>query len=93
MCISEILQFKSKHDAKKHMFHEHDEMVAREKSESVIINSNQYTTDDESDDGFSFGIRNDDTNPAVKDEGFEFRYYNEFTYYIFIMYFTIQIIK
>lgn len=67
------------------MFHEHDETVAREKSESVVTNRNQYTTGDKSDDGFNFGIRNDDTDPAVKDEGFEFRYYDEFIYYIFII--------
>lgn len=91
LCISEIFQFKSEHDANKQMFLEHDEMVAREKSESVVINHKQYTTGDDFDDGFSsFGIRNDDTNPAVKDDGFEFRYYNEFTYYIFIMRFMIQ---
>lgn len=80
--ISEILQFKSEHDANKQMLHEHDQMVAREKSESIVINRNQYSTGDESDDGFSFRIRNDDTNPVVKDEGFEFRYYNLLIMYL-----------
>ncbi|XP_024877465.1 tolloid-like protein 2 isoform X4 [Temnothorax curvispinosus] len=71
--LTELLQFKSEHDANKQVLHEHDQMVAREKSEPIMIDRNQYSTGDESEDGFSFSARNDDTNPAVKDEGFEFR--------------------
>ncbi|XP_071577832.1 tolloid-like protein 2 isoform X1 [Temnothorax nylanderi] len=71
--LTELLQFKSEHDANKQVLHEHDRMVAREKSEPIMIDRNQYSTGDESEDGFSFSARNDDTNPAVKDEGFEFR--------------------
>lgn len=74
--FSEILQFKSEH-ADKRMFHEHDEMVVQEKPEPIMINRNQYSTGDETDDGFSFSARNDDINSAVKKEGFEFRYHDK----------------
>jgi len=70
--ISEILQFKNEHDAKKQMLNEH-EVLVQKKPEPIMINRNQYSTGAESDDGFSFSDRNDDTNPAVKDEGVEFR--------------------
>jgi len=66
-----MLQFKNKHDANKQV--PHDQMIVQEKLEPIMIDRNQYSTDN--DDGFSFSSRNDDTNPAVKDEGFRFRYY------------------
>lgn len=82
--ISEILQFKSEHDANKQMFHEHDEMVVQEKPEPIMINRNQYSTGDKPDD-FSFSTRNDDIiNPAVKDEGLKFRYYMNLCIYMHI---------
>lgn len=57
-------------------------MVGQEKPEPTMIDRNQYSMGDETYDGFSFNARNDDSNSAVKDEGFEFRYYNEFMYLI-----------
>lgn len=55
-------------------------MLVQEKSESIMVDRNQYNMDGKSADGFSFNPKNDDTNPAVKDEGFEFRYYNEYVF-------------
>lgn len=85
--ISEILQFKSEHDANKQALHEHDKVVIQEKPESIMVNRNQYNMGSESGDGFSFNTKNDDINPIVKDEGFEFRY-NKFP--IFITRFNIK---
>ncbi|XP_032664732.1 tolloid-like protein 2 isoform X2 [Odontomachus brunneus] len=70
--LTEILQFKSEHDTSKQVLGEH-EVLIQEKSESIMVDRNQYNTGGKSADGFSFNSRNDDTNPAVKDEGFEFR--------------------
>ncbi|XP_011644936.1 dorsal-ventral patterning protein tolloid-like isoform X3 [Pogonomyrmex barbatus] len=47
--------------------------MIQKKPGSITIDRNQYSVDDESDDSFTFIARNDDTNPAVKNEGFKFR--------------------
>lgn len=72
---SEILRFKSEHDASKQMAREHDEAVVLKKPESIMVN--QYSTSGESDEGFSFNTRNDDSIPAVRDKNLQFRYYTE----------------
>lgn len=43
-----------------------------------MVDRNQYSMGGESDDGFNFNARMDDTNSAVKNMGFEFRYCNGF---------------
>ncbi|XP_020288864.1 bone morphogenetic protein 1 isoform X2 [Pseudomyrmex gracilis] len=73
ICKAEILQFKSKHDANKQMFREHDEIVVQEKPKQIMVDRNQYDMGSESNDGLHFGARNDDTSSTVKDEGFELR--------------------
>lgn len=72
--ISEILQFKSEHDVNKQVLIEHNEAVVQKKPELIMIDRNQYSMDGKF-DGFSFNDRSDDINPAVKNEGFAFRYY------------------
>lgn len=74
-CFSEILQFKSERGVNEQMLAEHDDAVVQKKSKSIMIDRNQYSMGGESDGGFSFNDRSDDTNPAVKNEGFAFRYY------------------
>ncbi|XP_011152064.2 tolloid-like protein 2 isoform X1 [Harpegnathos saltator] len=71
--LTEILQFKSEHDSNEQVFGEHDKVLIQEKPKSIMVDHNQYNTDGQSADGFSFNTRNDDTNPTVKDEGFKFR--------------------
>ncbi|XP_029672193.1 tolloid-like protein 2 [Formica exsecta] len=71
--LTEILQFKSERGVNEQMLAEHDDAVVQKKSKSIIIDRNQYSMGGESDGGFSFNDRSDDTNPAVKNEGFAFR--------------------
>ncbi|XP_011344121.1 tolloid-like protein 2 isoform X2 [Ooceraea biroi] len=71
--LTEILQFRSEHDANKQILREHDEGVVLKKPESYMVNHNQYSTSDVFDDGFSFNARNDDSIPTIKDKNFEFR--------------------
>lgn len=73
--ISEILQFKSKHGVNEQLLNEHEEAIVQRTPESIMIDRNQYSMGGESDGSFNFNARSDDTNPAVKDEGFVFRYY------------------
>ncbi|XP_014469873.1 PREDICTED: bone morphogenetic protein 1-like [Dinoponera quadriceps] len=69
--LTEILQFKNQHDANKQVLGEHDKVFIQEKP--IMVDRNQYNMDGKSADGFRSNARNDDTNPAVKDVGFEFR--------------------
>nr|XP_012228893.1 PREDICTED: bone morphogenetic protein 1-like [Linepithema humile] len=71
--LTEILQFKSNQDANKQILHEHDEAIVEEKQEPIMVDRNQYSMGGESDDGFNFNARMDDTNSAVKNMGFKFR--------------------
>ncbi|KMQ95009.1 tolloid-like protein 2-like protein [Lasius niger] len=68
-----ILQFKSKHGVNEQLLNEHEEAIVQRTPESIMIDRNQYSMGGESDGSFNFNARSDDTNPAVKDEGFVFR--------------------
>jgi len=82
----EILQFKSEYDNNKQLLHEHQKTVSK-KSESIMENHNQYNTNSESDDGFIFNARNDDSIPAIKNKNFNFRYCNKIIFRLSIMHF------
>ncbi|CAL1683040.1 unnamed protein product [Lasius platythorax] len=71
--LTEILQFKSKHGVNEQLLNEHEEAIVQRTPESIMIDRNQYSMGGESDGSFNFNARSDDTNPAVKDEGFVFR--------------------
>ncbi|XP_029174592.1 uncharacterized protein LOC114943175 isoform X2 [Nylanderia fulva] len=68
--LTEILQFKSKHNIDEQLLNEHEEI--QRTPDSIMINHNQYNMGGESEGGFSFNAKSDDANPAVKDEGFAF---------------------
>lgn len=67
------------------MLTEHGDAVIQKKPKSIMIDRNQYSMDGESDGGFSFNDRSDDTNPAVKNEGLAFRYYIINVYLLFFV--------
>jgi len=84
----EILQFKSEYDNNKQLLREHQKTAVSHKPESIMINHDQYNTNNESDDGDSLNTRNDDSIPAIKNKNFNFRYCNKFIIflsYIFII--------
>lgn len=89
----EILQFKSERGVNEHMLTEHGDAVIKKKSKSIMIDRNQYRMDGEPDGGFNFNHRSDDINPAVKNEGFAFRYYIINVYLLFFVRYKNLIIR
>lgn len=72
--LTEILQFKNEHDANAEAHREEEEsVVSRGKSEPIMVDRNQYSMGGEYEDGYSFNVRNDDTNREIKDDGIEIR--------------------
>lgn len=48
-------------------------MVSQGKPEPIMVDRNQYSMGGEFEDEFSFNVRNEDTNPEIKEEGIEIR--------------------
>lgn len=72
--LTEILQFKNEHDANNEAHREEGEsLLSRGKSEPIMVDRNQYNMGAEFEDEFSFNVRNEDTNPEIKEEGIEIR--------------------
>lgn len=72
--LTEILQFKNEHDTNNEAHREEEEsMVPQGKPEPIMVDRNQYSMGGEFEDEFSFNVRNEDTNPEIKEEGVEIR--------------------
>ncbi|KAL2720343.1 bone morphogenetic protein 1 [Vespula squamosa] len=72
--LTEILQFKNERDTNNEAHREEEESVVPQgKPEPIMVDRNQYSMGGEFEDEFSFNVRNEDTNPEIKEEGVEIR--------------------